>query len=106
MHRCDRCDTETISNTSDKETIVNKPTEEYFEDDIETVEPIHKVYRKRILSDGSTQYYVSFKSKRAKKDRIWINETDMTPSLQDYARNRKLQLTKSNIRMLHLLEEE
>ena len=101
-----RCNTETISNTSDKETIVNKPTEEYFEDDIETVEPIHKVYRKRILSDGSTQYYVSFKSKRAKKDRTWINETDMTPSLQDYARNRKLQLTKSNIRMLHLLEEE
>ena len=101
-----RCDTETVSNTSDKEPIVNKPTEEYFEDDIGTVEPIHKVYRKRILSDGRTQYYVSFKSKRAKKDRIWINETDMTPSLQDYARNRKLQLTKSNIRMLHLLEEE
>jgi len=58
--------------------------------------PIAKIYRKRILPNSTTQYYVSYKHSPAKKDRVWINENDMTPQLQRYARNRKLQISKSN----------
>ena len=86
--------------------IDNIPTEQFFNDESHKLQdskafmPINKVYRKRILSDGTTQYYVSYKKYPAKKDRVWVNEADMTPELQSYAKNRKLQLTKANLNML------
>ena len=82
----------------------NIPTEEYFsESDSEhPLETIHRVYRKKIQPDGRVQYYVSFKSKPSKRYRTWVYEEDMTPALQKYAKNRKLQITNTNINMLKL----
>ena len=88
--------------TNDKNVPDNIPTEDFFHEEINNTQyrPINKIYRKRILPDKSVQYYVSFKNHPSKKDRTWVNESDMTPELQKYAKNRKLQITKANINML------
>ena len=76
-------------------TADNFPTEEYFKSEDtgilndHTLHQIAKIFRKRILPNNTTQYYVSYKHYPAKKDRVWINESDMTPALQQHAKNKK-----------------
>ncbi|MGL1886778.1 MAG: reverse transcriptase domain-containing protein [Reichenbachiella sp.] len=96
---------DTQTSEVDNEKIAdNFPTDEYFSDENDSknaaYHPIAKIFRKRILPDRSTQYYVSYKHHPAKKDRVWINESDMSPELQQYARNRKLQIRKANLNMI------
>ena len=86
--------------------LTNFPTDEYFEQEKKesketAMQSIKKLYRKRITIDGNTQYYVSFKQYPSKKDRVWVNEEDMSPALQQYAKGRKLQVTKANLNMLN-----
>ena len=45
---------------------------------------VKKVYRKRKLSSGDIEYYLSWADKPAKKYRCWVNRKDLSPTLQEY----------------------
>ena len=55
---------------------------------------IKKVYRKRVLESGETEYYLSWADTPAKKHRRWVNRKDLSPQLQEYIDSRKLPCTK------------
>ena len=71
-------------NNHEHEVPDNCPTEEYFleESTPEPLEPIKKVIKQRVTSDGTRQVYVSWKNHPAKKDRQWIHFSDLSPELQ------------------------
>ena len=56
-------------------------------------EGIRKVYRKRVLSCGGVEYYLSWAKCPNKKHRCWIKRDDLSPALQDYVDSRKLPCT-------------
>ena len=65
---------------------------------------IYKVYRKRTLSSGEEQYYISWKHAKAKRDRCWVNRSDLTPQLKQYVDNKKLPVVKQRINVLSAVD--
>ena len=43
---------------------------------------LKKVYRKRKLSSGDIEYYLSWANHPAKKYRCWVKRDDLSPALQ------------------------
>ena len=50
---------------------------------------VKKVYRKRKLSSGDIEYYLSWANQPAKKYRCWVKRDDLSPALQKYMDTRE-----------------
>ena len=51
---------------------------------------VKKVYRKRKLSSGDIEYYLSWANHPAKKNRCWVKRDDLSPTLQKYIDTKSL----------------
>ena len=71
-----------ISQQQGKPTIQN---DEYHQ--------VKKVYRKRKLSSGDIEYYLSWANQPAKKYRCWVKRDDLSPTLQKYINTKRLPCT-------------
>ena len=54
---------------------------------------VKKVYRKRKLSSGDIEYYLSWAKQPAKKYRCWVKRDDLSPTLQKYIDTKRLPCT-------------
>ena len=54
---------------------------------------VKKVYRKRKLSSGDIEYYLSWADQPAKKYRCWVKRDNLSPILQKYIDTKKLPCT-------------
>ena len=54
---------------------------------------VKKVYRKRKLSSGDIEYYLSWANQPAKKYRCWVKRDDLSPTLQKYIDTKRLPCT-------------
>jgi hypothetical protein len=55
--------------------------------------PVEKVYRKRDINEGNSEYYVKWKG-YGKKHNAWVKASDLTPTLQEKLKTRKLPSSK------------
>ena len=54
---------------------------------------VNKVYRKRKLSSGDIEYYLSWANQSAKKYRCWVKRDDLSPALKKYMDKKRLPCT-------------
>ena len=54
---------------------------------------VKKVYRKRKLSSGDIEYYLSWANHPAKKNRCWVKRDDLSPTLQKYIDTKNIPCT-------------
>ena len=59
---------------------------------------VKKVYRKRKLSSGDMEYYLSWADQPAKKYRCWVKRDNLSPILQKYIDIQRSYRARSNIR--------